>query len=636
MSEVFINGKVERYDGTAPFGKGGEAEVFHLPKNRVLKLFKTADHPDNAMDPSAKKAATQRIALHQHKLNDLAAIASKLPSAVVTPDGVATDSKGKVVGYSMPFITGGEVFWSIAQKDYRAGMTPVDTWLLLMRDLRSIVEKIHAASVVIGDFNDLNVLAIKDKAIVVDADSMQFGKYNCTTFTTTFVDPLLCDAKATNPILVKPHTTDSDWYAYTVMFMQTLLFVGPYGGIHRAKDPKKNILQGQRPLLRATIFQPEVMYPKFAVPLNRLPDDLLHHLREVFEKDRRGAFPATLINNLRWTKCSCGAEHGRATCPACSTVAPAAVKTTTMVRGKVTATRIFPSGSEGNVRILRAEVQGGHLLWLYQTTDGALKRESGVTVGNMAVDPSVRFWLRAGSTFIGKHEKIVQLFADATTPVVTHAETTTNHPVFGTNEHDSFYANNGVLYLDKGSDGSNPIRVGNVLPGQTIVWVGPAFGFGTCPWSGAINLSFVFGQTGGSLNDAVKIHPVKGKLIDATCTFTKDRVWFFTASKEGADVINRCTVIRRDGTIEATAQAIDGDGSWLSHIRGGAATGNVVLMPSDEGLVQARIDGNSIVEAERFPDTEPFLDAKSKLLVAADGLYAIHSDKIIRLAIARQ
>jgi hypothetical protein len=168
------------------------------------------------------------------------------------------------------------------------------------------------------------------------------------------------------------------------------------------------------------------------------------------------------------------------------------------------------------------------------------------------------------------------------------------------------------------------------------VWVGPSFGFGTCPWSGAINLSFVFGQTGGSLNDAVKIQPVKGKLIDATCTFTKDRVWFLTASKEGADIVNRCTVIRRDGTVEATAQAIDGDGSWLSHIRGGAATGNVLLMPSDEGVVQARIDGNSVVEAERFPDTEPFVDANSKLLVAADGLYAIHADKIIRLAIARQ
>jgi hypothetical protein len=637
VAEFYENGKAVRYDDTTYLGKGGEAEVFMLKDGRVLKRFKPPSHPDNAMDADMQKAAADRLAAHQHKLPALMTIASKFPKSVIMPDSIATDRAGKVIGYVMPFVSGGEVFWSLAQKSYRTKLSP-DIWLGLLRDLHSVVTGVHAVpSAVIGDFNDLNVLALNGKAVLVDADSMQFGKYNCATFTTTFVDPLCCDPTRTAPVLVKPHNQDSDWYAYAVMLMRTLCFVGPYDGIYRAPTPATRCIEGKRPLARITVFQPEVMYPKFAMPYGYLPDDLLHHFQQVFQHDLRGAFPAKLINNMRMTKCACGVEHGRSMCPACSTTAPGAVKTVTNVRGNVTATRIFPSGSEGTVRILRAEVQGGHLLWLYQTANGDLKRESGVTVGNMAVDPSLRFWLRAGSTFIGQREKVVQLSATAgVAPSVTSADSTAANPVFGINEHDSFYAKDGVLYVDKGSDGSNTIRVGDVLRGQTIVWVGPSFGFGFSPWAGALNLSFVFGQSGSSLNDNVKVQPIKGKLIDATCSFTKDRAWFFTASQEGADIINRCTVIRRDGTVEATAQAVQGDGSWLTRIRGGAATGNVMLMPSDDGVVQAKIDGASIVEAERFPDTEPFLDSDSKLLVAADGLYAVHTDKIIKLAIARK
>ena len=42
-------------------------------------------------------------------------------------------------------------------------------------------------------------------------------------------------------VLHQPHTVASDWYAYTVMLTQCLLFVGPYGGIYRPKDPARRV-----------------------------------------------------------------------------------------------------------------------------------------------------------------------------------------------------------------------------------------------------------------------------------------------------------------------------------------------------------------------------------------------------------
>ena len=112
-------------------------------------------------------------------------------------------------------------------------------------------------------------------AYLIDADSFQFGPFLCRVFTARFVDPLLCVPDATQLLLHQPHTAASDGYAYTVMLMQCLLFVGPYGGVYRPKDPAHRVPHEARPLHRMTIFHPEVQYPKPAIPYGTLPDELL-------------------------------------------------------------------------------------------------------------------------------------------------------------------------------------------------------------------------------------------------------------------------------------------------------------------------------------------------------------------------
>ena len=628
MAEATIRGKRVRYDNTTAIGKGGEADIFDIGGGEVLKLFKQPDHPDLALDPAAQAAAVQRIAVHQKKLPELIKLLGQLPTSVVLPQALATNRSGEVIGFTMPFLSKTEVLMRYRQRNFRQGV-PTDNAIALLRDLHGVVSAVHrvevgGAPVVIGDFNDLNVLVDGQKANLIDADSMQFGQFHCMTYTTTFVDPQLCDPSRDAPVLVRPHTPSSDWYAFTVMVMQTLLFVGPYGGIATC------VLHNKRPLLRVTVFDPTVRYPRPAIPFGMLPDELLHHLQQVFVKDQRGVFPAALLDRLRWTKCTaCGTEHGRATCPSCSTVAPNAVKEVTRVTGKVTATKIFPTGAHGNVRVLRADVDyRGRLFYLYLDGD-KLCRESGSELGRVPQpDPHTRFRLRADETLMGvgtavlrlKHGQAPERIDIDPGPV----------PTFDANATHVFWAEGGRLLRDK-TIGYE--RVGDVLRGQTLFWVGAAFGFGFYR-AGSLNVAFVFSFAGQSLNDAVKLPPITGLLVDAACTFAKDRAWFFTTSQEGARTVNRCTVIRANGDVEATAEAEYGDGSWLGKIRGAAATGGVLLMPTDDGVVQVKPDGGHIVEAKRFPDTEPFVDSDSKLLVGADGLYVVTPKDITRLVIS--
>jgi len=94
----------------------------------------------------------------------------------------------------MPFLNGTEVLLSYTVRKYRE-LHKIDANAVvdILRNLHQIVTGIHQAGVVIGDFNDLNVLVANHReTYLVDADSMQFGQFPCRTFTVRFVDPLLC------------------------------------------------------------------------------------------------------------------------------------------------------------------------------------------------------------------------------------------------------------------------------------------------------------------------------------------------------------------------------------------------------------------------------------------------------------
>ncbi len=621
--EVYLEKKQVKLRPRQAIGKGGEADIYDIGNGKALKLFKQPDHPDYRGFPLEQKNAVERLKIHQKKLKTFP---RNLPANVVVPEELATDKSGQqIIGYSMRHLTDTEVLNRYAQPVFRQAGISHETIVRIFLDLHKTVNGLHRSGVVIGDFNDLNVLVDEQRAFLIDSDSFQFGHFLCQVFTTRFVDPLLCISQNGRLMLSKAFQKDSDWYAFTVMAMLCLLFVDPYGGIYRPKDRTKRVAQELRPLQRITVFNPEVRYPRPAIPFQTLPDELLHYFHQVFEKDRRGEFPERLIADLGWQTCpNCRTEHARSQCPDCARAAPVAIKSVTRIRGQVTADRIFRTTGQ----ILFAAFQADRLHWLsYENQQ--FKREDGSTVMSGQLDPRMRFRLKKQETLIGYRGVVVHLSKEGQVMEKLATDGLGTLPVFDANLDHSYLLQNGRL-LRSGHFG--PEHVGDVLTKQTLFWVGPQFGFGFYR-AGGLNVAFVFDAKHSGIDDRVKLNPLAGQLLDSSCTFSHDYCWFFAVMRERGRTVFHCAVIRADGSIVATMRQEAEEAGWLSTVRGKFAVGRFLLAATDEGIVRVEVENGRIVKTREFPDTEPFVNAGCHLLAGHEGIYVIDRQEINHLKI---
>jgi H/ACA ribonucleoprotein complex subunit 3 len=621
VKDVYVQGARLKLPARSLIGKGGEADVYQLDERTVLKRYKESGDPDYQGNPAAQLGARQRLVEQQTKLT---AFPTGLPDRVITPIDLAYDkaTAGKIVGYTMRYLQAMEVLLSYGNRQYREqGGIDGNRVIDIFRDLHQVVQGIHKAGVVIGDFNDLNVLVdSNDQTYLVDADSMQFGSFPCRTFTSRFVDPLNCGK--TGLVLARPHNEDSDWYAFLIMLVQSLLYVGPYGGVHKPASGKR-LQHDERVLQRRTFFDAGVVYPKPALPLDILPDQFLEHLHQVFEHDRRGEFPRTLLDNVRWTHClGCGTLHARATCPICA--APGAIKQTLVIRGTVTATRLFQTTG----RILYATHQNGKLRYLYHEAD-SFRREGDKQVLTGTLDPELRYRIQGDKTLLGKRDKLFVL-STGTSPQRQTTDTVGNLSVFDANDSHHYWIQNGQLVRD-GHYGSE--YIGDVLTGQTLFWVGKRFGFGFYR-AGHLLRAFTFDAHQRGINDQVAIANLPGQLVDATTVFGDNRAWFMATLQEAGQLVNRCHVLDSRGTVLATTEAIQGDNSWLAAgIRGHLAIGDVLYAATDDGIVRVGLDNGTVTVERSFPDTEPFVSSATQLVPSPEGIYAVSSQEITLLKI---
>jgi H/ACA ribonucleoprotein complex subunit 3 len=575
--------------------------------------------------PAEQAAAAHRLLEHQKKLP---AFPKGLPPHVIVPNELVYLLDGKTIaGYRMKYLPDAEVLYRYGERSFRdQGASDADT-LAVLADLHRTVAGVHQAGVVIGDFNDLNVLAKDRAAYLIDADSMQFGPFTTSVFTGKFVDPLICNPTAKTPMMIRPHTADTDWYAYAVMLMQVLLFVGPYGGVHMPTDPKQRVAPDARSLRRLTVFDPDVKYPKPARHYRILPDSLLDYFQQVFQKDVRGVPPLPLIEEIRFTTCTkCGTVHARSVCPSCTLATPTAVKE--VRTGTLEATKVISIDGV----ILHVAMQGGRLRYLYHEA-GEYRREGGRTIiAASPLDPNLRFRIRDGDTILARGTQAFVFSDNTTAPQPLSVEAFGLLPLVDTNSSRIFYAASGSLMRTTEHGYEYPEQVGKVLPNQTLFWVGETLGFGFYRAAELSNF-FVFDPRYRGVNDSVNLPPIRGQLIDATAVFSDSRIWFFTSTKEGQRSYNRCHLLDATGAVLGSAEATPGDGSWLGSIRGATAAGNFLLSPTDDGVVRVELDSGTLIVRKEYPDTKRFVDSASKLFVSHDALFAAGRHDIWRLVL---
>ena len=662
MRKVYIAGRPISLAGVPAIGTGGEADVYSIGGGLALKIYKGPDHPD-LQTPNARErealalAALERLGNAQRKLR---LFPRNLPPSVLGPLDLAYDGPGKdaaVVGFTMPYLAGADLLYHYGKRKFREealgrGLTfeRVREGLL---DLHRTVEAVHAAGVVIGDFNDLNVLVKEGRAYLVDADSFQYGGFLSRGFQYRFVDPRICDPCLDHLELCLPHSEDSDWYAYSVMVLQCLLYVDPYSGLYKPAAPgtgsgaqsqgkgSGKVAESARPLHHITIFSPDVRYPRPAIPYRALPDDLLEYFVQTFVHDHRGTFPAYLLEGLAWTRCPfCGAEHARAACPFC--LLPSAAPSLSapplppahprsVWRG-VTATLVFET--EG--QIVTAAVHDGHLCWLYQE-GGDIRREDGGTLLRGGLSPGMKVCLSSDATHIARGPDLVTLRAGRV-PERRAIETideagagtgagagATGIPAFAANASHLYWIEGGRLYRDSAL---GPYRIGDVLSHATRIWVGELFGLGYYR-AGGLGGTLLFDAERAGLK-SIDLGLPPGQILDAACEFGPDHCWFLAAIKEPRGVMNHCVLVGRDGHVLAHHSTAEGGGSWLGTLNGKCAAGTSILCATDDGVVRVEESRGAIIQTYIFPDTAPHVDSATHLFAGRDGLYAV-TDRTIHL-----
>lgn len=621
--EIFIQQQKVRLRPQQLIGQGGEAEVYRLAANTALKLFKPDSHPDYAGNPQAQAAARERLAQHQQKLRQFP---RHLPSRVVAPEQLACDRSGQqILGYTMPLLAGAEVLWRYSQRQFRQSIDS-QTVVAIFLDLHRTLTQLHRSQVVIGDFNDLNVLVQGTAAYLIDTDSFQFGAFPCPMFTARFVDPCCCAPQAPPLQLQRPHSCDSDWYAFTVMLMQCLLFVDPYGGLYQPRDPGQRLPAAARPLHRITVFHPEVRYPKPARPYNSLPDDLLHHLHQVFEQDWRGPFPRSLLDRLHWSTCpSCGLEHGRSHCPQC------AQPQITPIMAPAAAMMVPVFNTSGLICYVCQH--RGQLQWVYWH-QGYFRREDDSPLLQGDLGPNLRWRIEGRQTELGCSNQVVSLQPDQPPQRLT-VDSYGPIPQFDRQADGRYWLDQGYLWR-QGRVG--PQVVGAVLAGgQTQFWVGPTFGFGFYR-AGDLSRAFVFAVGQSGLNDQVSFPSWAGVLLQATCSFSDQFCWLFLTTQEQGLRYYHCRVISPQGTVVAMATSDQHQRHWLTQL--GASLGTAadpcpfcavddgLLAATDEGILRIQIQAGQLVCTRRFTETEPLVDASCRLLAGPQGLWVIRDRRI--------
>jgi hypothetical protein len=608
-------------------GAGGEAEVFALPDGRALKLFKGPDHPDLKLFPEQRDAAAARLEVHQDKLR---AFPTGLPDRVVQPEQLATGGlrRRRVLGYAMRRIDNAEPLMSWGDPRRRRAAISAARVVEVLIDLHGTLTALHRRDVVIGDFNDLNVLVGSDGAAwVIDADSFTFAGFGCSVFTERFVDPLLCDPSGSSAVLVQPHNPASDWYAFAIMAMRTLVCVGPYGGVFRPALGESPVVHAARPLRRISVFDARVLYPKPALPLHSLPDELLEFFRGVFAEDRRDPLPLALLEGLAFARCrSCGLEHARARCPACSITVAAPKRQ--LVRGNVHVESLLAAHGRilaatldraGSPRLLESEAGQ---LWIHEL-------HGRVSVAKLASGepPPREAWLGDGCAWVWNGESLTRAPAGPAA-IVDVVDGTAALACHG--DRRVWIAGGRVL-----TDHTHgPRELGRVLPNRTRVWLGPSFGLALYTL-GALPIPATFDPTRPGLDDRHTLAPIRGRIIRAGAQLSATHAWLFMLLERGPSLRLRLDVLGRDasvlGSAEFDAEDPASPDAWIRSLDGAAAVGSLLLVPTDAGIVRVELVGGRPELTRSFPDTAPFVDAASSLLAGPMGLLIVDAEGVRRI-----
>lgn len=575
--DVYLSGRRVRVNDADLLGEGGEARVYrveNLGKQLALKLFHVAN--------PAKFAKVR-------------AFPQGVPKQVIGPLELALAKNAEPVGYVMPLVAQAHDFARLSSRKWREGVVSNAQVVGLFASLHDTLSQLHARQVTVGDLNDGNVVftAGAREALVIDADSMQFGAHLCAVAHEKFLDPRLYGLDLTKAAQFGPGT---DWYSFAVMLFSSLLYVHPFGGTHQ-KWP--TLLR--RAEARHSVFRSDVVWPRLAVAVKVLPDDLNHWFQNVFEHDQRHPFPRGLLD-LAFTRCQCGLEHARSVCPECRTLGPLVTRQVLRSRGRCVARTVFETPG----RVLAAALQGG-LRYVFEE-QGVSRREDGSVVLEQPAVANTVFAIAGASTWVANPQGgVVRIEHGA---VVERAQTSVRSgvAVLAASAFSSYRQEQAWLV-----DQTQGQRVGQVLEGQTWLWAGDRLALGFYR-VGGLTVAFVVRAGKAGLKQLPQVS-WRGRVVEADAVFDARHALLTVVSEaDGKEVVQRWLFDEAGALLASSSHGARGHAALL---------GGRVVLATDAGLVALKVEAGVLVEAVQFPDTQPFVSAGDELLPNPDGSISV-------------
>lgn len=635
IRSVDIGGKRFKITANDVLGVGGEATVVKV-NNQAVKIYHNPDHPQTQL----------RI----KKLTDFLKSTISLPAGVCAPLSLAFNTQGSPVGFAMNLMSGqNEAVQKLSSKSFRKSNPHLTSKFIteLFIDGYRTTASCHRAGVVIGDYNDLNVLFSRNLTFI-DADSFQFGKYPCMVGTEHFLDPRLYNLD----LSAKPYfSAETDWYAWFCMFIRSLLLVHPYGGVH----PKYSLLT-QRALQKITFLAPGVKYPKAAFSPDLLNASLKTLFERMFHRGERFIPPIEAWEEYRESLRECLTCHtmfpsDQASCPQCSTVATQQVtrrvRVDQVAKGKVQTEEIFSTPGEfvwcklyfKTILAIALEKQK-YILYRKEPDTEATKTEL------FKMKCPTKFDMFEGRYLVAKQEVDEDILILDTLPAVlgmTKKPVSLFHsdPVFACSQNSLFRVANGFLYC-----GQHSMRYSSYTESQVTAVVRNQTWIVADPESDSIfglqrifsTLSYFHYQMKGAKHRDYWSEQIvledQESVIDAAAYFHGSYVLLLLKTEKQRRTYVRGYVLKHGKTLEQyKVEALSSDVYRSIHGKAFAYTvAPIVLHPTDDGIVQEMPQGGT-KNLNVLSATEPFVGETDKLVRYDSGILVCGDKSVTHLTI---
>lgn len=257
----------------------------------------------------------------------------KIPTSVFAPLHIAHNINNEVVGFAMniaptglfPAANFGVRSFREANKQYN--LSYITEVFISLIDVCNVL---HKQGIVIGDFNDLNILVGNKKGHLIDVDSFQFDKFPCPVATENYLVPDLYEKDLASRTWFKP---EYDYYSLLTMLVKSITRVHPYGGTHR-----KHRTLTRRAVAKVVVTDDGVNYPKMGLSFDFLGDSILEAVNRMHKNGERYILDKSMLIDYRDSLIECNScknqfPSERNNCPSCST------KNTQQIHRKVTVSK---------------------------------------------------------------------------------------------------------------------------------------------------------------------------------------------------------------------------------------------------------------------------------------------------------